>query len=136
MDTAKAQEFLRTHHRAVLSTFRRNGRPQLSPVVVALDGTGRVVLSTTETRAKCRNLRRDPRISACVFTDRFYGSWVQVGGTAEILPPGEGFDTEALTNLHHALNTEYGDWETFKAGIHAENRVAVRFTIDHATGTW
>lgn len=136
MDTARAQEFLRTHHRAVLSTFRKNGQPQLSPVVVALDGTGRVVLSTTETRAKCRNLRRDPRVSACVFTDRFYGAWIQVEGTAEILPPDEGFDAEALTNLHHALNTEYGDWETFKAGIHAENRVAVRFAIDHATGTW
>lgn len=135
MDIAHAQEFLRTHHYAVLSTFRKDGRPQLSPIVVALDAAGRVVFSTTEARAKCRNLRRDPRISACVFTERFYGSWVQVEGTAEILHPSRGFDSAALTNLHHALSRESGDWETFEAGIHADGRVAIRFTIERASGT-
>ncbi|UCM90931.1 PPOX class F420-dependent oxidoreductase [Streptomyces marincola] len=134
MDTAQAQEFLRTHHHAVLSTFRKDGRPQLSPVVLALDAAGRVVLSTTETRAKCRNLRRDPRVSACVFTRPFFGPWTQVEGTAEILPPGDGFDAAALASLHGALGEEYGDWESFRAGIHADGRVAIRFGIERASG--
>jgi PPOX class probable F420-dependent enzyme len=135
MDTTQARTFLRAHHHAVLSTFRRDGQPQLSPVVLALDSSGRAVFSTTETRAKSRNLRRDPRVSACVFTRPFFGPWVQIEGTAEVLSPSEGLDGEALANLHGALSDEYGDWETFHAGIHADGRVAIRFTIERASGT-
>lgn len=134
METAQAQEFLRTHHHAVLSTVRSDGHPHLSPVVLALDGAGRVVLSTTETRTKCRNLRRNPRIAACVFTKGFFGPWVQVSGTAEVLSPSEGFDSEALANLHAALSTESGDWDAFMAGIQADGRVAIRFAIENCGG--
>lgn len=134
MSPAQAREFLRAHHHAVISTFRRDGRPQLSPVVVALDGAGRVVLSTTETRAKTRNLRRDPRVSGCVFTKPFFGPWVQLDGMAEVLPPQLGLDPEALKNLYDALGEERPDWETFVSSIHANGRVAIRFAIDRASG--
>lgn len=135
MDTTQAREFLRTHHHAVLSTFRRDGRPHLSPVIVALDGAGRVVLSTTETRSKTRNLRRDPRISACVFTERFFGPWVQLEGMAEVLPPSVGLDPEALRNLYEALSGERPDWAAFTSSIHADGRVVIRFAIERASGT-
>ncbi|MEV6136783.1 PPOX class F420-dependent oxidoreductase [Nocardia sp. NPDC051990] len=134
MDPAQALDFLRLHHHAVLSTFGKDGRLQLSPVVVALDGADRVVLSTTKTRAKARNLQRDPRVSACVFTRPFFGPWIHIEGTAEILPPTLGLDLEALKNLHDALSDEYPDWETFNRGIHADERVAIRFTIERASG--
>ncbi|AQZ62398.1 hypothetical protein BKM31_13820 [[Actinomadura] parvosata subsp. kistnae] len=134
MKVEQAQNFLRDHHHAVLSTWRKDGRSQLSPVIVALDGAGRVVLSTTEARAKTRNLRRDPRGSICVFTDRFFGPWVQVEGHAEVLSPDAGLDAEALKNLHGALSDEYPDWEAFLSNIHAEGRVAIRFTIERASG--
>jgi PPOX class probable F420-dependent enzyme len=135
MDIAIARTYLLTHHHAVLSTFRRDGRPQLSPVLLALDAAGRVVLTTTATHAKCRNLRRDPRVSACVFTDGFFGPWAQVEGTAEILPPDEGFDDAALTRLYGALPEGSGDWDTFHAGVHAAGHVAIRFGIERASGT-
>ncbi|MGH3399295.1 MAG: TIGR03618 family F420-dependent PPOX class oxidoreductase, partial [Streptosporangiaceae bacterium] len=84
MDTKRASEFLRDHHRAVLATTRSDGRPQLSPVVVAVDDQGRVLISTRETAVKTKNLARDPRASVCVFNDGFFGEWVQAEGDVEI----------------------------------------------------
>lgn len=135
MDLQDAREFLRSHHHGVLNTFRKDGLPQLSPVVVALDGRGRVVLSTSKTRAKCRNLRRDPRVTLCVFEDRFFGAWVQVEGTAEVLEPVDGLDTAALNGLSDALRREHQDLDEFRAGAFANDRVAIRFGIDRAGGT-
>jgi len=48
MTPAEAQDFLRSHHHAVLATFRSDGRPQLSPVGAVVDAEGRVVISTRE----------------------------------------------------------------------------------------
>ena len=85
MDLGQAADFLRKHHRAVLATSRADGRPQLSPVLCVTDDEGRVLISTRETALKTHNLRRDPRASLCVFTDGFFGEWVQVEGDAEII---------------------------------------------------
>jgi len=41
MDLEEARSFLREHHRGILATVRKDGRPQMSPVSVALDGEGR-----------------------------------------------------------------------------------------------
>src|SRR4030095_11760108 len=65
MDLAAARDFVRSNHRAVLTTRRANGDPQLSPVVCSVDPEGRVVVSTRETALKVKNLRRDPRASLC-----------------------------------------------------------------------
>ena len=40
MDIAIAQQFLRENENAVLATWRRDGRVQMSPVTVGLDGAG------------------------------------------------------------------------------------------------
>ena len=61
MDIAIAQQFLRENENAVLATWRRDGRLQMSPVTVGLDGAGRAIISSSETTYKVRNLRRDPR---------------------------------------------------------------------------
>ena len=65
----EARQFLRDNHRAILSTFRADGRPQLSPVAVGVDDAGRAVVSSRETAFKVKNLRRDPRASVCVVAD-------------------------------------------------------------------
>ena len=85
MDIALAADFLRRHHRAVLATTRADGRPQLSPVVAAVDEDGRILISTRETAVKTRNLIRDPHASLCVMNDGFFGEWIQAEGTAEIV---------------------------------------------------
>ena len=82
MNLDEAHQFLRENHRAVLSTFRADGRPQLSPVAVGVDSEGRAVVSSRETAFKVKNLRRDPRVSFCAVSDSWYGPWLQAEGTA------------------------------------------------------
>jgi len=86
MDIAVAQQFLREHENAVLATWRRDGRLQMSPVTVGLDAAGRAIISSRETAYKVRNLRRNPRAALCVFVEAFTGPWVQIEGTAEVCP--------------------------------------------------
>ena len=71
MDIAGALEFARKNPRAVLATMKRDGTPQLSPVLVGVDRNDRLVVSTRETAMKTANLRRDPRAWLCLLNDRF-----------------------------------------------------------------
>ena len=91
MNLEAAREFMREHHLAVLAT-RRSGGIQQSPVLVNVDGEGRAIISSRETAYKVINLRRDPWAQLCVFTDRFFGSWIYAEGEAEVLslPRGDG----------------------------------------------
>jgi hypothetical protein len=57
MDITVAQQFLRDNDNAVLVTWRRDGRPQMSPVTVGLDAAGRAIISSTETTYKCNGLQ-------------------------------------------------------------------------------
>jgi PPOX class probable F420-dependent enzyme len=130
MDVAAAQAFLREHHHAVLTTFRSDGRPQLSPVVCAVDEVGRVVVSTRETAMKTRNLRRDPRVALCVFTKDFFGPWVQVEGAAEIVELPAAM--QLLVDYYRQVAGEHDDWDDYRAAMHREGRVVVRFAITRA----
>src|SRR4051794_13550121 len=78
-------EFLRPRHHCVLSTTRRDGRPQLSPVTCGVDGDGRIVIATYPQRAKAANVRANPLVSVCIQSDDWNGKYVQVDGEAEVL---------------------------------------------------
>ena len=129
----QAREFLRVHHRAVMSTVRGDGRPQMSPVGAGVDGEGRVIVSTPETTAKARNLRRDPRVALCVINDGFYGGWVQVEGTAEIVERPEA--VELLVDYYRRLAGEHPDWDDYRRAMVEDRRVLVRFEIERASGS-
>lgn len=131
MDAEDARSFLRTNHHAVLSTFRSDGRPQLSPVTAALDADGRVVVSTREPAVKVRNVRRDPRVSLAVFTDRFYGDWVQIEGTAEIVSLPAAMDP-LIDYYRAASGGEHPDWDEYRGAMERERRCLIRFAIDRA----
>jgi PPOX class probable F420-dependent enzyme len=130
MDIATAQEFLRNNHRAVMATFRKDGRPALSPVTVSVDQQGRVVVSTRETAMKVKHLRRDPRVSISAFTDGFYGDFVQAEGTAEIVALPEAM--EPLIDYYRSVGGEHPDWDDYRAAMVRDQRVIVRFEIERA----
>jgi PPOX class probable F420-dependent enzyme len=130
MEIATAQEFLRTNNHAVMATFRRDGRPALSPVTVGVDEAGRVVVSTRQTAMKVKHLRRDPRVAITAFTDRFYGDFVQVEGTAEIVELPEAM--EELVAYYRRISGEHPDWDEYRAAMVRDRRVLVRFAIDRA----
>src|SRR6478609_1441037 len=84
LTTDDVREFIRSHHRGVLATTRRDGGPQLSPVLVGVDDDGSLIISTRETAMKTANARRHGRASVCVFEDNFFGDWVQAEGGVEV----------------------------------------------------
>jgi PPOX class probable F420-dependent enzyme len=129
----EARSFLRENHQAVLATFRRDGRPQLSPVGAGVDDEGRVEISSRETAMKVKNLRRDPRISLCLLGPRWYGRWGQVEGTAEIVDQPEALDL--LVGYYRRIAGEHPDWDEYRQAMIDEKRVLVRFAIERAGPT-
>jgi PPOX class probable F420-dependent enzyme len=133
MDAAQAREYLRSNHHAVMATFRRDGRPAISPVAVALDEHGRVCVSTRETAMKVKHLRRDPRVAITAFPDAFFGDWIQVEGTAEIVTLPDALPL--LVDYYRSVAGEHPDWDDYREAMTAEQRVIVRFAIDRAGPT-
>jgi PPOX class probable F420-dependent enzyme len=133
MQADEAREFIGAHHRAVLATQRADGRPQLSPVACAVDAEGRVIISTRETAIKTKNVRRDPRVSLCVFTDGFYGPWAQVEGTAEVVSLPDAM--ELLVDYYRRVSGEHPDWPDYRAAMIRDQRVIIRFAITRAGPT-
>ncbi|MFI6508649.1 PPOX class F420-dependent oxidoreductase [Streptosporangium sp. NPDC050855] len=130
MDHDRARAFIRANHRAVMLTTHADGRPQLSPVTVGIDAQGNPVVSTRETAAKVRNLRRDPRVSLCVTTDAFFGEWIQIDGTAEIVPLPEAM--ELLVAYYRDISGEHPDWDDYRAAMERDRRVIVRIELTRA----
>lgn len=130
MDIARALEFSRDHHHAVLATRRRSGEPQMSPVTVAADAAGRLLISTRETAVKVANLRRDPHAWLCVFTDRFYGEWVQVSGRVEIVSLPAAMDL--LVDYYRLAAGEHPDWDDYRAAMERERRCVIVLTPEAA----
>jgi PPOX class probable F420-dependent enzyme len=126
MEIADALSYCREHHRSVLVTRKRSGDPQPSPVVHGVDGSGRVIVSSREPAYKVRNLRRDPRVTLCAFPDGFFGAWVALEGTAEIVALPDAMDL--LVDLYRQVGGEHPDWDDFRRAMVAEQRVAIAIT--------
>jgi PPOX class probable F420-dependent enzyme len=133
MDADEASRFITSNRRAVLATLRSDGGPQLSPVVAAIDGEGRVVISSRETAMKVRNLRRRPRAWLCALGDQFVGDWAQVEGAAEVISLPEAMD--GLVDYYRRAAGEHPDWDDYRAAMVRERRVLIRMTIDRAGPT-
>jgi PPOX class probable F420-dependent enzyme len=130
MKTDEAREFVRQNHNAVLATSRRDGRPQLSPVTVAVDGDGFVIISSRETAMKVKNIRRDPLVALCVLNDRFYGEWVQIEGRAELVSLPDAM--EGLVDYYRSLRGEHPDWNEYRAAMTHDQRLLIRVPIERA----
>jgi PPOX class probable F420-dependent enzyme len=85
VDRERPLEFLRPRNHVVMTTTRRAGSPQLSPVTAGIDTDGRVIVATYPERAKAMNARRNPGGAALFLSDEWDGPWVQVAGRFEVL---------------------------------------------------
>jgi PPOX class probable F420-dependent enzyme len=126
----EVREFIRSHHRGVLATLRRDGRPQLSPVLVGVDDDGSLIISTRETAMKTLNVRRNGWASVCVIQDGFFGNWVQAEGPATIDSLPEAM--EALVRYYKLVSGEHRDWDDYRAAMRRERRVILRIRIERA----
>ncbi|MDG4792922.1 PPOX class F420-dependent oxidoreductase [Micromonospora sp. WMMD1082] len=120
-------DFIRPRHRVLLITTRADGRPQSSPVAAGVDAEGRLVISSYPERAKVANLRRDPRVSACVLSDDWNGPWVQLDGTAEVLDLPEAL--EPLVDYFRSISGEHPDWDEYRQAMLRQGKSLIRVTI-------
>jgi PPOX class probable F420-dependent enzyme len=128
-----AQDFVASNHRAVLITRRSSGGLQTSPVLVGVDDEGKLVISTREDAYKTRNLRRDPTAVLCVFSDGFFGRWMQVEGTAQVVSLPEAM--EGLVDYYRRISGEHPDWDEYRRAMQQQQRVLVRVSIDRVGPT-
>jgi PPOX class probable F420-dependent enzyme len=132
MDLAAAVTFASARKRGVLTTLRKDGRPQLSNILfVPVDGD--FLISVTDDRAKTRNLRRDPR-GALYVPGEDWWNYVVLDGAATLTEPAAAPDdavVEQLVAYYRAGAGEHPDWDEFRATMVAERRLLVRF---HPTG--
>jgi PPOX class probable F420-dependent enzyme len=130
VDIASATSFLSANPRAVLATTRADGRPQLSPVVVAVDDEGRLLISTRETAVKAKNLARDPRAAVCGLNNGFFGEWVQAEGTAELIRLPAAMPL--LEDYYRRISGEHPDWAEYREAMRRDKRLIIRITVDRA----
>jgi PPOX class probable F420-dependent enzyme len=127
VDKDEALSFVSENHRAVLATRRAGGDPQMSPVTVGVEDD-RIVISSRETAYKVRNIRKDPRVSLCVMNDGFFGHWIQVDGTADILGLPDAM--EPLVEYYRGIRGEHPDWDEYRSVMEREKRLVIRIAIE------
>jgi PPOX class probable F420-dependent enzyme len=136
MELQQALEFIRGERQGVLTTIRRDGRPQLSNIVYAVDAAGTVRISVTASRAKTKNLARDPRASLYVCRESFW-SYAVVDGPAALTPVAtdpHDATVDELVELYRSLAGEHDDWEDYRAAMVKDERLVIRITPTSAYG--
>lgn len=127
VDRAQLLDFLRSRHRAILFTTRADGTAQMSPVTSGIDAEGRFVVSTYPQRAKTRNARRNPAVSACVLSDEWNGPWVQIDGQAEVLDLPDAL--EPLVEYYRSISGEHPNWDEYREAMRRQGKCLIRVTI-------
>lgn len=120
----------------VLATINRDGSPQLSNVLYLADPATRTVrISTTDDRAKARNLARDRRAALHVTGEDFW-HYAVAHGQASCSPvaavPGDQATDELFAvhaALYGALNRASFDEEMINHG-----RIVIRLHVARLTG--
>jgi PPOX class probable F420-dependent enzyme len=130
MDLDKAREFAKNNPRAVFATRRQGGSPQMTPILAAVDDEGRLMISSRETAYKTKNARRDNNVSLIFLNEGFFGDWIQVDGTAEIISLPDAMDL--LVDYYRRLSGEHEDWDDYRAAMKRDKRVVIRVTIERA----
>lgn len=98
---SEARAFLSAHRFAVLATINASGAPQQTVMWYELRGDT-IVMNTTDSRLKSRNLTRDARISVCVADGYRY---VTIAGEARLV---DDHDT-AQADIHRLATLNHGE---------------------------
>lgn len=124
--TPEARDYLNEKRFAVLATINASGMPQQTVMWYELRGDT-IVMNTTKSRLKGRNLARDKRISICV-ADAY--RFITITGDARLVE-----DHDIAQNDIHRLSARYHGEE--KAAKQMENvfskqeRVTIQLPVEH-----
>ena len=114
MDQQELNHFLAEPRIAVMATINRDGSPQLTPNWYYYDGT-QLTFVTTKERIKFFNLRRDSRMSVCIYDSPLASEYVVIRGRASIRD--EGFWDDARHSINRYVEPQRVDeyierWKT------------------------
>jgi PPOX class probable F420-dependent enzyme len=119
----------------VLTTIRRDGRPQLSNIMF-VPKDDQLWISVTDSRAKTKNLRRDPRAALYVPADDFW-SYVVLDGPATLTEVAKEPHDQTVDELVDQYRTGFGehaDWDDFRASMVRDGRLLVKLAPTTAYG--
>jgi PPOX class probable F420-dependent enzyme len=115
--------------------LRSDGRPQQSVIFYLLDGD-HFTISVTATRAKTKNLRRDPRAALFVPSDDVF-VWAGFDGHVELsdvaTDPHDAV-VDRLVDYYRRGNGEHEDWEAYRRAMVEDQRLVATFVATSATG--
>lgn len=130
-------ELLRGRARGAVVAIKAGGRPHLSNVIAHVDPDRALVrVSITDSRAKTRHLRRDPRASFYVTSDDGWEWWV-AEGDVELTPVAAAPDDQAveeLVDLYRSLAGEHQDWDDYRRAMVADGRLVAKLHVTHIYG--
>ena len=135
MELEHALAFAATRRNALLTTLRRDGRPQQSVIFYDVVGD-RFTISLTADRAKTKNLRRDPRAALFVSSDDVF-VWAGFDGTVELTEVAQDPHdavVDQLVDYYRRGNGEHEDWEAYRSAMVSDRRLVGTFVATSATG--
>ena len=65
-----------------------------------------------------------------MLNDGFYGDWVQLDGTAEILSLPDAM--EPLVEYYRSLSGEHPDWDDYRSAMDRDQRLLIRIRVERA----
>jgi PPOX class probable F420-dependent enzyme len=136
--TPKIEQFVADNPQGVLTTYRRNGKAQMS-IVTVRPHRGAIGISITETRIKFKNLLRNPDCSLLVSAADWWSGYLVFDGEAELIHSGNtGTDDLRLARreVYSAMTRKRtGSWAEYDQIVDADQRVAMILKPDHIYGT-
>ena len=136
MQIADAIDFLRDKRNGMLITEKSDGRPQSSNVAFRVDADDRIVISVTDSRAKTKNLRRNPVASLHVNRDDFW-AYAVIEADVDVTPVATAPNDDTVDQLveyYRAVAGEHSDWDEYRAAMVDEGRLLLKLTATHAYG--
>ena len=136
MELSEALDYVRERRQGVLTTLKRDGRPQLSNIAYYVGEDATVRISVTADRAKTRNLERDPRASLYVTSDDFWSYCVLecVAALSPTAADAHDATADALVEYYRTLQGEHPDWEEYRRAMVADRRLVVRLPLGRIYG--
>ncbi len=127
------EAFLAEPRNIMVGAIRRDGRPQITPNWFYWDGA-RFYISTTKSRQKYRNMRRDPRVQLVLDDSMAFRSML-IDGQVEVWE-----DLDRGLPYFKKIREKHGrpatDDAVIKAGLEREGRVLLVITPEQPPDSW
>ena len=124
----KVVQFIEDSPQGVLTTYRRNGKAQMS-IVTVRPQRGAIGVSITEDRAKFKNLLRSADCSILISSADWWSGFIVFDGKAELIWPGNT-EVEALRDVRREVYSATTrrrsvDWDHYDELVEADKRLAL-----------